>query len=312
MKGLKNIDLANFNCTFGEEDEPMGKYFFEILYPALKMGYERKSTSGTYYIDNINIDKIDGLGYVLIGTHIYKTILEKKSDYNPESGLRTADVELETSPYSAFILILKNHRIIHIRNQKGSPQISWLGTTIRDFVEKYVNEINKGNDKEKLPFPKINIIDIPVKKEINKIIKKVDKINKVKFSFVPLNGDIDVSDYFNKHRKLLEETQTNTSNINLNTPGNKDRVVDIVEEAGDLIKTRIDVTMPNGDKRIIENNDFRERISLYLPEENEMLKNIIYVAEKLSGRDVLKNASEENINIYNKYILPVIKDKNKK
>lgn len=39
MKGKKEIQLANFNCTFGTVEEnasPMLEYFSEIIYPAFK------------------------------------------------------------------------------------------------------------------------------------------------------------------------------------------------------------------------------------------------------------------------------------
>lgn len=70
MIGYKKVDFANFNCTFGDKNKEMGKYFLEVIYPSLQQGYSRKTNNGTYYIDNFEIINVDGLGYVLTRIHI--------------------------------------------------------------------------------------------------------------------------------------------------------------------------------------------------------------------------------------------------
>lgn len=298
MKGYREAELANFNCTFGKENEEMGLYFMDVIYPALREGYSRSTDNATFYIDNVEIVEIAGLGYALIGTHIYQTILKGDTDYDQEEGITDSNEELETSPYSAFVILLKNHRMIHIPNGKGSPLLKWLGTTIRIFTEKYIEE--KSLDT---PSPNINIVAIPSEKSIEQQIKNMARIRSLEFKFFPLNGDIDNSSFFSTNRKAMEDVKSKSMINDIKEPKDLTKVSKLIKAGKDLVSTIVKGFNKSGNEVTLTDNTFKEKIPLDLPEQSKSIsENIIYASNELSGLNVLKDTSVENNKIYDEHI----------
>ena len=77
----KIMHYANFNITFGAENEPMLSYFEDIILPAFNSGYKRvkvidgKEDFPKFSFSDIELKCIDGV-YVLVGNYI------KETEYN--------------------------------------------------------------------------------------------------------------------------------------------------------------------------------------------------------------------------------------
>lgn len=200
---LKKVSIANFNTVFllNDEERPLLEYFDTILMPALKSNMVREIGGDKYFFMNIQVLEDDSGNYVLTELIIKKTILEVKSDINENGELVELDNKYPSAPFSTFTIYLKNHRMIYVENQKGSPKLNSFRSTIKYAVDKYVREQNvllELNNQEKLPIPLVNVVGIPPRKNIEKELKEVSKIYSLTLRFYPLNGDgdIDFSDTF--------------------------------------------------------------------------------------------------------------------
>ena len=87
------------------------------------------------------------------------------------------DEHYSAAPYSAFVIYLKNHRMIFVQNQKGSPNIKNFSSVIKFVLGEYIRKYNKEviNKELTLPFPFISIIGIPIRKNIKEALNEVKK-----------------------------------------------------------------------------------------------------------------------------------------
>ena len=95
----KNMQFANFNITFGEQNLPMLEYFEEIIYPAFLNGYVRGNTLdyAKYSFDDIRIKEIND-EFVMVGNYIKST--EYKVVTTMQHGvLVSSPAEVPTAPY---------------------------------------------------------------------------------------------------------------------------------------------------------------------------------------------------------------------
>lgn len=265
----KTVEYLNLNITFN--GYPLLSRFEDIFMPAISENY-LKLKSFKYVFKNLEIRKIDG-EYVLIGIVIKDTILEVNTvlDENKDKLIDRSD-KIKSSPYSIFVLFLKDHRMLLVKNQKGSPNISNLKTAFKDNLSKYIRDKNKiikkkirkelKNQKlsseemkerfdvlfskKRLPYPKVDIIGITSKDEIEKILKN-SKIQNVKFKFAPRNHDLGgYSNLFDSINDKIVNNCKAQATLNLEHPENKDEVVNIMNETEDLVDTSITVKKLDG------------------------------------------------------------------
>ena len=188
----KTIQFANFNITFGENEEAMLMHFEDIVFPAFTGGYIRgkENELPRYSFGDVTIKMIDN-EHVLVGNYIKDTEYRVVTTVQ-EGNLVPSPAEVPTAPYSRFIIFLKNHRMVLVKNESGSPDIRSFQKTVRDILSKYTHAQNRGKAKEeKLPFAIVNIVDIPLKDSIDEVLRNINKINWLKLRFFPLNNDLD-------------------------------------------------------------------------------------------------------------------------
>ena len=63
----KNMQFANFNITFGENNSPMLEYFENIVFPAFTGDYIRgkRDELPRYFFENVQVKEIDD-EYVMV------------------------------------------------------------------------------------------------------------------------------------------------------------------------------------------------------------------------------------------------------
>ena len=123
------MTVANVNVVFGEQEEPMVYHIDDIIIPALTSGIFRESGKKTRFLFNdVSLRHFSG-EYVICGLLIKDTILEIQSEYDDEVGLIETDKSMQSAPYSLFMIYLKNHRMVLVKNQKGSPDIRSFKST---------------------------------------------------------------------------------------------------------------------------------------------------------------------------------------
>lgn len=168
----KTIQFANFNITFGENEEAMLMHFEDIVFPAFTGGYIRgkENELPRYSFGDVTIKMIDN-EHVLVGNYIKDTEYRVVTTVQ-EGNLVPSPAEVPTAPYSRFIIFLKNHRMVLVKNESGSPDIRSFQKTVRDILSKYTHAQNRGKAKEeKLPFAIVNIVDIPLKDSIDEVLR---------------------------------------------------------------------------------------------------------------------------------------------
>lgn len=171
----KNVQVANFNVIFLEkEDEaPLLKYFDSIVMPALQSGIRKKNNDTTYLFTDVEVKTDSKQEYVLTGKIVKKTIIEIKSDLDETEHLIEKDERYSAAPFSAFAIYLRNHRMIYVQNQKGSPTIASFGATVKYVFAEYIKKHNENceNEKEYLPFPVINVVGYTYAKTNKRSVK---------------------------------------------------------------------------------------------------------------------------------------------
>ena len=149
--------------------------------PALLSGFEKKMSGDTYLFKYVNVVK-NHLDFVLIGVIIKKPTSEVSSNRGENEEIIDLDYKYLSAPYSTFVLYLRNHRMMFVENQEGSPKLDNFRTTVKYVIDKYINKQNKileKNNKDLLPIPLINIVGIPTRKRIEAELKKMSEITKL-------------------------------------------------------------------------------------------------------------------------------------
>ncbi len=294
-KNLKKSSLANFNCTFGENNEPMLNYFDDIVLPAFTSQDYLKND--WLIFDSVKLTIIDG-NFVLAGLIIKRTELEVRSRFIDGQLVSTNKV-YPSDPYSYFVINLRNHRMVLTQNQKGSPTLSNFAKTARLYLRRYVNKINRDRENtDKVPNFHLNVVAIPFKGTIKEQLKKVDKIRNVILRFYPLNGDIIDNETATELLDALDKLGSNTGNLQYNTPDNKNNVAEVIEDTKGVMKPTIRAEFKNGSVGTLRDGAFAEVIQIPLRENKSVDEHFNDISEKVNNRTEFVETSEENEGIY--------------
>lgn len=298
----KKIEFVNFNCTFGEENEPLLEHFDDVLYPALTAGYTFKKKGMTEWkIRNVHIDIMNDT-YVLIGAFVKDTIIEVKS-HSSGNDIVPANEQYPSSPYSIFVLSLKNHRMAFYRNQSGSPQVRSMRTIVSDCVKRYLRSVNKNRDKhECLPRANIHIAPIPSKTTIEERFKDIEKIQSLSFKIFPLNGDPDVSDAFRLLREANGTLGSNSLSVQIPSPKNIHNVKESIQNLNGTAIPRVKATTVTGIPVVFDEDSFTE--SAFFKVDSTDPHDVITdkICNHIKDYDIMNNTSEENDSIYKRFI----------
>ena len=189
FKNEKKVSVANFNVVFMTENEerPLLDFFDIILMPALKSGITRHQGNNTYLLMDIEVKTDEYDDYVLTGLIVKSTILEVKSMFDEYGNLVERDDVYPTAPFSTFVIYLKNHRMILVENQKGSPSLDNFRSTVKYMLDTYIARENHRRvecNEEQLPIPLVSIVGIPHKGRHDSRFKKGGKNFNANFTFL--------------------------------------------------------------------------------------------------------------------------------
>ncbi|TGB04702.1 hypothetical protein [Halobacillus salinus] len=303
MKDKKDAFIANFNCTFGKEDEPLLTNLERVIIPAFQQDYVRKIKGVNYTIENVRLTMRNGI-FMLVGLFVKGTHLEVKSQRNSKGELENTDVNIKSDPYSYFVINLKNHRMVLVKNQKGSPTVSQFSNVAEWYLKRYVREANsdqESDQEEKLPKPNLHVVAIPLTGKIQEELEKVKKIQRAVFRFYPLNGDIPQNDIVNELRSQLPEYESKTGNIQINSPKNFEKVGETLEETKGLVRPSITAEYEDESVRTLNDEDFTERSVFRLEEDVDFDESFDEISGKALTKNEFNETSEENQSIYSRF-----------
>lgn len=316
-KDVKKVSVANFNVVFmtDTEEKPLLAYFDSIVMPAFNSGITKTTGDSQYLFMDVKIEQDSSMEYVLTGLIVKSTVLEIKSMFDEGGNLISRDDTYPTAPFSTFVIYLKNHRMLLIENQKGSPRLDSFRSTAKHVLDIYVrmrnSELEK-NNQSMLPIPIVSIVGIPPRGGIAAQLKKAEKITKLTLKFYPLNGDGDIDfsavmgGISNKLRRMVG---SNRGEVMFLSPQNVDGVVEVVEQSEGTVEPVIRVRYPgnSGDSTIrIDQVSERRRMVVAGNNRNEEMQNMIEQGREIES---INYVSGENSNIYLTYqdnIIPFV------
>ena len=264
----KEAKVANFNLVIGEEEEPMLNYFDTLVFPAFTSGIVKKEKDVAYTLNGVAIDKNVKSDYVLVGKIVKKTLLEIKSDLNEKGELVEKDEIYSAAPYSTFVIYLRNHRMVLIPNQKGSPTLAAFRSTTYYLLNEYRKKINKKLDKSnQISEIDLTVVGIPSASSIKDILHEVDRINELVLRFYPLNGDLNMDGLFGAITKELREAVgSKRGEIILRSPKKIGGIADVLEKSAGTVVPIITATTKEKTKLRVTETELSEKHILQLKE----------------------------------------------
>jgi len=246
----KWMAIADLNLVFGKKEDPMLKWFDEIVYPALLSGFMREGDRSTHYFFwNVELKELRENEYVITGLLIKDTILDVDAQFKEGQGLERMNLHIPSSPYSLFMIYLKNHKVALVRNGKGSPDIRNFAATLRDVLGLYIKKENatrKKENKRLLPFFILHITGIKTQESVRSALEGVKKVKGMRLKLFPLNSEWDSDSLLGaideKWRRVLK---SKNANINFNSPKSIEGVIKVAEDIEGYADVELEVEYEN-------------------------------------------------------------------
>lgn len=311
------MDVANFNLTYGKDEEPMLNHFVDFIYPALRDEFERVYKSSRYFFFNVHIEETFN-GLALTGLIVNDTEVDVDTIYNKgEKKLVSENKSYQSSPYSLFYIFLVNHRMIYIQNQKESPLLGTFAYTVKDALNKFKKKENKKRKEENkkrkkddkvnlIPDFELHVMGIPDNESIKSELKKVKKIRKFNIRFFPLNGEDnhaagDITDKLiaamREGRKLAD---SNTGSVSLNSPKNKKEVANMIVGFNGTADSTLNTLYYDGSERKIKLENISLKITFPVDRNQQLPEQNKKVLDKAREIPEISHVSKINMKIYNK------------
>lgn len=299
----KNTAFANFNVTFGDKEEPLLEHFMDIIYPAFISDIKRKykvSTKGeelNMLFYDVKIVAVEEENYVLTGKLIKDTELDV---YNQlEDGILTStDEHYRSAPYSVFYIYLKNHRMVLIQNQNGSPDLRAFRLTANHIINTFIKEKNKETGN-KLPYAMLNVVGMPAKELLDEKFSNIKKVEKMVLRFYPLNGDLELADLIHDVSiDLRRAVDAKTGSIITNSPANKTAVAELMESTYGIVDVSVQARLNNSEKCKITNDSISTKTSVVMTEKEINSPKTVHA--KFKNNKGLVYTSAENSELYDK------------
>lgn len=306
----KQMVVANLNLVFGKKEDPLLKRLDDIVIPALKSGIIREASDKVRYLfKNCEIKEYNN-ELVIKGVLVKDMIVDVRSELL-EGELQKADKHIPSAPYSVFMVFLKNHRMVLVKNQSESPDIRSFKVTFRYVLKEFVfceNQKKKEIGRELLPYPKVNVTGIKTSQSVKKALEDVEKITELTFRFQPLNAEWDYDPIFggidDSIRKVIG---SKNGRMVFPSPTSKDGVAEVIENTEGLVNTKMKVLYRSDSKRgatqkkgTIKDNEISDVCTIEITEELDEAFDSIYNCKK--DFSSLNVESKNNIILYDEYI----------
>lgn len=262
----KQLAVANFNITYGNTDEPMLDHFFDFIFPAFQSTCVRrvKSTHTEYFFNDICIKEFED-EYVLVGNVVKDTVVEVETRIH-DGVLTPHHAKVPTAPYSRFMIFLRNHRMILVKNQPTSPDIrsftSLVKTVLRDFRNNENRKRKQRNQNDLLPIANINIVAMPMQEEIKEFLCSVSKIKWVRFRLFPLNNDKEREPFTAFIKDTMKDIGSKRASVEYRRPESREAVGALIEQNRGLASVSMEVEDDSGMIKRVSSNEIRSRYTI--------------------------------------------------
>lgn len=263
----RELEIANFTCKFGDLD--LLDFFEKWFYPSIKNGIvsgSRSSETLSYQFINLKLDTIDEEP-LLCGYFVKSLNIKANQRLTEDEELIESDETMLSDPSSFFVLLLKNHKLLWLREVSRAPTIKDLRYAIEKMLQNYrneelsriisnkcrenkVHELENEKDKEKLikkleaeayremPQPFIEITPLGDIRVLNQVLNDFKMVKSIKIKALKKNnefaGDLNsfISDY-SKTSDILGSNQTEMNFKNTKEGLNKEHSEELLKTATD-------------------------------------------------------------------------------
>lgn len=304
----KDAQIANFNVVIGEEEKPMLDYFDTFIYPAFVSNIKRKEKEAEYLLKGVELITNSKKEYVLVGKIVKKTELEIHSDIDEMGELVEKNERYSSAPYSTFAIYLKNHRMVLVPNQKGSPTLATFRSTIHSILSQYRKRENENREEnQKIPDFDVKVVGIPSVRSIVSVLRTVDKVNELTLRFYPLNGDMDFSGVFDiMTTDLRKAVGSKCGETVLKSPKNIEGIAKVLEDAAGTVDPIITVTTRDKSKLKLRETEFSERYKIQLNEDMDYPAENQAIVDKTENLGVIEYTNEQHDEIYNRNLRKIV------
>ncbi len=295
----KMLHYANFNITYGDSHDPMLSHFEDIIWPAFHMDYFRgkKDQYPKYYFSDVAIKTIaDEL--CVVGNYIKETEYDIKTVIK-DNELVSAPSRVPSAPYSRFIIFLRNHKMILVRNESQSPDVRSFQLTAKQMFKKYIRDYNRSqkDSENKLPKIYVNILRMDLPQEIDEILKSVKKIKSLNMHFFPLNNDVNPATFAEDIDREMKRMKTDRAHAKFISPESKEEVAELMKESSGLAETTVEVVNQSGGIEKIKNSDFTSVTRIQLAHDI-VPKDDGYIVDQAKKDPILSKVSAANASIF--------------
>lgn len=212
---------------------------------------------------------------------------------------------MQSAPYSLFMIYLKNHRMVLVKNQKGSPDIRSFKSTFSAVMNIYVsleNKHRKEENAEMLLRPKnIAVTGIKTRQSIKEVLKDVEKIEQVTMKFFPLNGEWDMNPLMGEIDNVRKNLKSKTGRMIFNSPEDVDAVAEYIEKSEGLVEAQMKVRYSsegsayeqNSRRATIKDSQISEDMNIDIKNDLKNAYNEVYCCKK----DILSLQQESKNNV---------------
>jgi len=335
----KIVTIANMHCLFDYKGRklPLLDRFNDLFYPALaEQKYVRVSSNKetTFYISEVQIvDLWDG-ELAVIGKHYKRSRLKLKQDFDYETGEEPIGRTEINAPYSTFVLLLRNHRIINIADQNGSPDIRSLASTIRSFLKQYkkslylnfrnridsfpitYDDIEFRNLTElktyfdyKYPEAYVSVIAMLEDELVDQLTENLVKISSIRYRLRSTNCELDLSPRLRSLREYMEATNSDNAEMKISNPDVNEKVISTIKQSKGIAEFQLIGKNADSEKVNFTETSFSEKRPIDVDPElsNEGLAMNVY--HQLRDKpEVTENSSQENFDYYEEFLAEFIED----
>jgi hypothetical protein len=216
MLANQHLEVWNFVCRFGEQ--VLLDRYTELVEPAFLGNHARKWGDTNFLLNRVqylNAGTEAKPSPALAGRFVKDTVLHQEQKLVGGT-LVPADGELPSAPSSLFVLILASHRLLFVREHRGSPDAKQFAATIDKFIRiernKLVDKLHsdsrateerrsKADLLREIPPPEVTATPILLHSDIEAFVKRFARIRKIAIEIAPTNDEPDNEEFFKALRE---------------------------------------------------------------------------------------------------------------
>ncbi len=268
-KTSTEIEIGNLVIKFGDAYNLLD-LLSEVVMPAFFDATLIRTHSETSYLF-YKPELLEVEGEPLIAGRLVKDTVLEREQLLKDGELREASGTLPSSPSSLFVLLLGCHRLLFVRQHRGSPTLDNFRTTLSRFLKKchraFLESKAKQNDPESgekpkmrelvrmFPYPHVDLTPLGSHESIQTFIQKFKRIDTVTAKLLETNSEIDndgmfkslrasqkrmrsvrTSLHYENKKQGLNPSETEKQLIALSKQGNHDMRVTGVDSSGEKLE----------------------------------------------------------------------------